>query len=616
MQNQNENQTQTTPAAIGTSEDSPQQAPKKKFGSITTNKKTLIIAIAAVVVVASVSYVFLRSSVKNNTSQNSQKPSSLQVVKNKNASTANATAVTDNTYFDMPKKLSDLKFFKNTDAFGQSCPGVNGTECAPSIPLSDISYYQIGTTKDNKKIVVIVMPGGIDTIEAFALEKANGTYEVLGQMSPTFSDNQAPAVKSFNPNVGINQSIILNDVTFPVNATLNSQKIKTDYKDPSIGNSNFMEKGLTSIRGIFYGETKYGAPSKIASKGNLDYYEVTAGDDPTFQVKEIYGVFKQLFSVAYIPNDEISSTNDKLAVNWASGEKNSSIYFSGGQGCGSRGYITAKNITKSKLTSVGKTPGGQIVYQLALNDPLVQEIYTKDYDKGNSLDNASLKNFTLQQFSDKHSYFLAQNGLGEYVVYQRDDLFIRGGCAKPVIYLYPKTDTKVSVAVGAQITKSTPSYGGTGWQNTIAHPDGSLTYKGQVFPYLFWEGYGSGAYPIVNYGTIVKSNEAIATVQNQLVQQGLNQKEIHDFMDFWGAKLNTGKPYIRISWLNTGQMNRLAPLYISPKPSTSIRVFLDFEGIDRPYSLQPQKLSAPERTGFTMVEWGGLMRDGLNKLAE
>jgi hypothetical protein len=600
------------PMAAGPSGEKLQKQHGKIHKLLFSKKVEVPIVILVAAAIGVVFYVIGTRHNNANSVQGTQKNTASQGLKSNTANLAPAQTVNGNTYFDVAKKLSDLKLFKNTDVFGQTCTGPNATQCTDSIALADISYYQIGTTKDSRKIIVFVMPGGIDTIESFALGNSDGTYDILGQMDATFSDPQAPAIKSLSSNVKVNQSIILNDVTFPTSTTLNSQKIKTDYKDPSMKNSNFMEKGLVSMRGVYYGESKYGAPTKLTSKDNVDYYELTANDDPAFQVKEIYGVFKQLFSAPYVPDDEIASSDDgKLAVTWTNGEKNSSIYFSGGQGCGSRGYVIAKNVSKSKLASVGKTPGGQTIYQLPLNDPLVQELYTKDYDKGSSLDDANLKNFTLQQFNDKHSYFLALNGLGEYVVFQRDDLFIRGGCAKPVIYLYPQSDTKVSVSVGAQVTKSAPSYGSAGWQNVMAHPDGSLNYKGLNYPYLFWEGYGNGAYPDINYGTIVKASDTSTAIKNQLARQGLNQEEIKDFMDFWGPKLNTGKPYVRISWLNTGQLNQLAPLDINPKPTTTMRVFLDFEGLDKPYSLQPQKLSSVKRTGFTVVEWGGLMRTGL-----
>jgi len=55
-------------------------------------------------------------------------------------------------------------------------------------------------------------------------------------------------------------------------------------------------------------------------------------------------------------------------------------------------------------------------------------------------------------------------------------------------------------------------------------------------------------------------------------------------------------------------MDALAPLHITPEPDTVLRIFLDFEGFDKPIQLKPQKLSAPKRNGYTVVEWGGLLR--------
>jgi hypothetical protein len=86
---------------------------------------------------------------------------------------------------------------------------------------------------------------------------------------------------------------------------------------------------------------------------------------------------------------------------------------------------------------------------------------------------------------------------------------------------------------------------------------------------------------------------------------GLNAQESADFIEYWQQKLPQS-PYIRLTWLDTSDMDQLAPLTVLPKPDTSIRIFLDFAPLDNPISLIPQKLSAPVRRGFTLVEWGGL----------
>jgi hypothetical protein len=240
---------------------------------------------------------------------------------------------------------------------------------------------------------------------------------------------------------------------------------------------------------------------------------------------------------------------------------------------------------------------------------LVQELYDKDYGKGENLESAPLKNLTIQQFADKHAYFIVENGFNELTVLQRDDMFIRGGCAKPVVYLYPTTTTDVSVRVGADVTQSDPFYPVGGWQHVLARPNGALSYQGKAYSSLFWEGFGQGAYPEINSGTIVPSSQAVSTIRSQLYAQGLNQKEAQDFLDFWTPKLPQ-TPYVRLSWLSKQQLDVLAPLTIKPAPQTTIRVFLDFAGLDKPYNLPAQNLRYPARDGFTVVEWGGLARDG------
>ncbi len=76
-------------------------------------------------------------------------------------------------------------------------------------------------------------------------------------------------------------------------------------------------------------------------------------------------------------------------------------------------------------------------------------------------------------------------------------------------------------------------------------------------------------------------------------------------MVFWSDKI-PNKPFIRLTWLTTAQMDQLAPLSITPRPDTIKRVFLDMEGYDTKITLPAQKLESFTRRGFTVVEWGGL----------
>lgn len=533
-----------------------------------------------------------------------------------NASSATAPTLPDakflsgNTYLDSPQKLGDLGFMKDYKALG--CD----TNCNPAD--LNVSYYQIGSTAKGQKIVVMTYlsgPGGDGYV--YTIETQPGAYNVLAQNSydlANFASNWQPSLAS---NVTIDEKTKIDDIKMPLQVTVGGQKIKVQFapdgaQNLSMSDFNLMKDGLASIRGGYFSEVGQSDVKKIGSQNNIDFYEVTAKDTDNYKVVELHGAYKQLFSARYDTVGEITSATNALKINWSGGASNVSEYFSAGQGCGSTGYVVAKNVSSGDLTKAGTTPGGQTVYQLPKSNPLVQEMYSKDYASGENLDDQSLKNLTIDQFTQKHGYFLAQNGLGEYVLFLRSDLIIRGGCAKPVVYLYPQHQEQVSVKVGANVVNSAPTYG-SGWENVTAMPDGKLSYKGKPYDSLFWDGYGYGAYPDINSGTIVKTSKVAQAVKQQLASQGLNSREIGDFMAYWQPKFAAiSKPYTRLTWFNTAQMNALAPLQVSPRPQSMLRVFLDFEGLDKPYNLAAQHLSATARNGFTLVEWGGLARDGLN----
>jgi hypothetical protein len=249
---------------------------------------------------------------------------------------------------------------------------------------------------------------------------------------------------------------------------------------------------------------------------------------------------------------------------------------------------------------VGKTASGQPLYQIKNpNNALVKELYDTVYNTGRDAK-------PIAEYAKLNNHLLYQDALGDWNIYINPDYGIMAECGKPVIYLYPPQKTDVTVKVGAKITKSEPTYQANGWTVT-ASPDGTLDYLGNAYSSLFWEGLGNGLYPDRSTeGVVVKQTDLITTVKTQLSQLGLNQKESADFMEFWATRLPK-TPYVRLTWLNTQDMNILAPLTITPKPDTLIRIFLDSEGLNQPKLLTPQKLHTVKRNGFTVVEWGGLL---------
>lgn len=105
-------------------------------------------------------------------------------------------------------------------------------------------------------------------------------------------------------------------------------------------------------------------------------------------------------------------------------------------------------------------------------------------------------------------------------------------------------------------------------------------------------------------GFCVKTDSLKEFFTEKLSYMGLNEKEIADFNEFW-IPLLSEKPYAFIYFYDQDRIDREAPLTVSPKPDTVIRVYFDHKLLDEPVETKPQKLKEGKRKGFTVVEWGG-----------
>lgn len=174
---------------------------------------------------------------------------------------------------------------------------------------------------------------------------------------------------------------------------------------------------------------------------------------------------------------------------------------------------------------------------------------------------------------------------------------------KPVIYLYPETITDCTVTVDySPFTYTYPTYN-DGWEVT-AYPDGRLINKadGTEHYYLFWEG---GARPIWDFesGFVVKGSETESFLREKLAYLGLTPREYNDFITYWVPKMQNS-PYNLIMFADE-QYEELAPLTVTPEPDSIVRVHMVYLPLEKPIDIPEQQLTPMERTGFTVVEWGG-----------
>lgn len=176
-------------------------------------------------------------------------------------------------------------------------------------------------------------------------------------------------------------------------------------------------------------------------------------------------------------------------------------------------------------------------------------------------------------------------------------------CYKPVLYLYPIKETKVSVSLelNGRLTCTYPHYE-NGWKVT-AQPDGTLAdIHGKTYNYLYWEGETFAQYDF-SEGFCIKGENTAEFLEAALAQLGLNRREANEFIVYWLPQMQNN-PYNIIAF-QTDAYTEAAKLHISPQPDTLIRVFMAYKPSDHDVAINEQSLSAPLRTGFTAVEWGG-----------
>ena len=174
---------------------------------------------------------------------------------------------------------------------------------------------------------------------------------------------------------------------------------------------------------------------------------------------------------------------------------------------------------------------------------------------------------------------------------------------KPVIYLYPETETRVTVKLdlSGELTCTYPDYDG-GWTVTAA-PDGTLTDEhGRTYNYLYWEGEVANGFDF-SKGFCVAGSDTAAFLEDALDRLGLTRREANEFLVYWLPRMQDN-PYNLIAFQQEAYTES-AKLTVSPRPDSVLRVFMAWKPLARPVDVPAQTLPGFERRGFTLVEWGG-----------
>lgn len=180
---------------------------------------------------------------------------------------------------------------------------------------------------------------------------------------------------------------------------------------------------------------------------------------------------------------------------------------------------------------------------------------------------------------------------------------------KPVIYLYPETPIECDLRVifDGELICTYPEHGTNGWQNFVAHPDGTLVFPdGKQYYCLFWEGMADTEYDF-SKGFCVAGEDTAAFLEWALAEQGLSAREANEFIIYWLPRMQNNA-YNLISF-QTKAYTDSAVLEINPAPDSLLRVFMAYMPLSEAVEIEPQTFEPFERKGFCVVEWGGTEMD-------
>lgn len=548
-------------------------AKHKIFG----NKKVIIITmgtIVTIVIIALGYFLFIKNINSNDQQNNVEQQTASEEVHTEEIITPTSLPNADAIWESQAVLLANQPLFDTnglTEYYGGEVP-------------ENPKYYKVGTDNGKEIIIFSIVSNGIGDING-AVVKDKDSYKIIKKNTASFFDEEGTYYGPKLANgVTIDDTTAYNGLTPGDTITYNNVKVSRS-SDWAVEND---DSDLTEVANIKEGKVYERIYTLDDQQGIKQYYIVLKQPSHTY-VKYRYATV--------ILKDDNSAT-----IKWKDGRTTNDTYQWAmvWGGCGNMASVNVLDKAYfGDLVEAGESNGNKIYTVNKSTHPVMNTVY-KNYNADGSLPGAP----TQQQMFDDKGVIVVRNELGYRVVLVNDKYQRAGECGKPVIYLYPESPLALSVRVGADITKSEPTYNDS-W-NVFAMPDGRLITSGGTYDSLFWEGIGHGEYPQVKSGFIVKRSDVEQTLWQHLKMLGLNKKESSDFMDFW-MPLMPNTNYIRLTWFGTDQMNELAPLSLTKAPDTLIRIFLDFEGLDNPINIPNQRLSHPSRNGFVVVEWGGLL---------
>jgi hypothetical protein len=183
---------------------------------------------------------------------------------------------------------------------------------------------------------------------------------------------------------------------------------------------------------------------------------------------------------------------------------------------------------------------------------------------------------------------------------------------KPVLYFYPNilTEIYVKLETKGELAFTYPTYENE-WRFQ-ADSTGNLSFGDKFYNYLFWESNQVITNESFNLsqGFAVDRASTLQFLEEKLHEFGLNDKEMADFITYWGPQLiKNERNYIH--FVMNDDCSAFADLTIDPKPAHVYRFYMLSKEIptNLKIDLSPQEILPIDRTGFIVLEWGGSIID-------
>lgn len=177
----------------------------------------------------------------------------------------------------------------------------------------------------------------------------------------------------------------------------------------------------------------------------------------------------------------------------------------------------------------------------------------------------------------------------------------------PSIFLYPKKDTLIKVTVTPFTSYTYPPAQQFSW-DILGHLNGSINLNNATsYSSLYYEYDKTKVrFSESNSGIIIKRTEWKKEVKKISTSLKLTKEEENSMMSDAENALSSdiNSLYLKVSLVETAELNKKLPLQIYPKPDTIHRIQILFSAKKSQTFLKPYTLTALPRNGFTVVEVG------------